>query len=143
TIYKNPNISIVRRRYIGDGFVEDLTVLNHGAEAEEVELRLDMDADFADLFEVKDALKKKGQRYRQLRHRQLVMGYKRDNFVRETIMSSTTPVSDADSMGIVFRFTLQPKTVWNTKLHVTTVTGETVHRPKFATAEGSTMRADL
>jgi glycogen debranching enzyme len=143
TIYKNPNISIVRRRFIGDGFVEDLNVLNHGSEAEGVELRLEMDADFADLFEVKDALKKKGQRYRQVRHRQLVMGYKRDNFIRETIMSSTSPVSDMDSTGIVFRFVLQPKTVWNTKLHVTTVTGDTIHRPKFATAEGSTMRADL
>ena len=39
TIYKNPTISIVRRRFVGDGFVEELTVLNHGTEAEEVELR--------------------------------------------------------------------------------------------------------
>src|SRR5215469_16946499 len=27
TIYKNPTISVVRRRFVGDGFVEDLTVL--------------------------------------------------------------------------------------------------------------------
>jgi hypothetical protein len=27
TIYRNPTISIVRRRFVGDGFVEDLTVL--------------------------------------------------------------------------------------------------------------------
>ena len=59
TIYKNPTISIVRRRFVGDGFVEELTVLNHGTEAEEVELRLEADADFADLFEVKDALKRR------------------------------------------------------------------------------------
>ena len=39
TIYKNPTISIVRRRLVGDGFVEELTVLNHGTEAKEVELR--------------------------------------------------------------------------------------------------------
>src|SRR5215472_12491391 len=47
TIYKNPNISIVRRRINGDAHVEDLNVLDLSAEAEEVELRLDMDADFA------------------------------------------------------------------------------------------------
>lgn len=143
TIYKNPTVSIVRRRSLGDGFVEDLTVLNHGTEAEVVELRLDGDADFADLFEVKDALEKKGKRYREVRHRQLVLGYKRDNFVRETIISATVPVSDVDSQGVTFRFTLQPKTRWNVRLHVTPVTGETVHQPKFATAQGSVMRADL
>src|SRR5215472_2009669 len=55
TIYKNPSLSIIRRRFIGDGFVEDLTVLNHGNEGEEVELRLDVASDFVDLFEVKDA----------------------------------------------------------------------------------------
>jgi glycogen debranching enzyme len=56
TIYKNSTLSIIRRRFVGDGFVEDLTVLNHGTEAEKVELRLEVGCDFADLFEVKDAL---------------------------------------------------------------------------------------
>src|SRR5215467_1070491 len=69
TIYKNPTISVVRRRFVGDGFVEDLSVLNHGTEAEEVELRLELGADFADLFEVKDALKKKGEYYSAIRER--------------------------------------------------------------------------
>src|SRR5215470_3329602 len=102
TIYKNPTISIIRRRFVGDGFVEDLTVLNHGMEAEEVELRLEADSDFADLFEVKDALKKKGKLYREVRNRQVVLGYKRDDFVRETIISSTSPITDMDARGVVF-----------------------------------------
>src|SRR5262249_23318141 len=55
TIYKNPTLSIVRRRFVGNGFVEDLTVLNHGTEKEEFEFRLDFGSDFCDLFEVKDA----------------------------------------------------------------------------------------
>jgi glycogen debranching enzyme len=143
TIYKNPTISIVRRRFVGNGFVETLTVLNHGVEPKEVELRLDVDADFADLFEVKDTLEKKGNRYREVRDRQLVLGYKRENYVRETIISSTVPVTDLDSNGATFRFTLQPKTTWNTNFHVTPVTGETVHLPKFATTEGSAMRENL
>ena len=81
TIYKNPTISIVRRRFVGDGFVEDLTVLNHGTEAEEVELRLEIGSDFADLFEVKDALKKKGEYYTAIRDRHLVLGYRREDFI--------------------------------------------------------------
>ncbi len=65
TIYKNPTLSIVRRRFVGNGFVEDLSILNHGTEPEEVELRLDVGSDFCDLFEVKDSLKKKGKYYQQ------------------------------------------------------------------------------
>jgi glycogen debranching enzyme len=143
TIYKNPTISIVRRRLIGDGFVEDLTVFNHGTDAKEVELRLDGGADFADLFEVKDALQKKGRLYREIRNRQLVLGYRRDHFIRETIISSTVRPADVDSDGAVFRFTLQPKSSWSVKLDVTPVTGETKHQPKFSTAAGTAMRHDL
>jgi len=73
TIYKNPTISIVRRRFVSDGFVEDLTVLNHGTEAEEVQLRLEIGCDFADLFEVKDALAKKGEFYQKIRDLRLVL----------------------------------------------------------------------
>jgi glycogen debranching enzyme len=143
TIYKNPTLSIVRRRFVGDGFVEDLTVLNHGTEAEEVELRLEIGSDFADLFEVKDALKKKGEYYNAIRDSRLVLGYKREDFVRETLMSSTVRPTEVSPGGVTFRITLQPKSTWNTKLNVTPVTGDTVHQPKFATAAGTAMRNDL
>ena len=33
--------------FVGDGFVEELTVLDHGTEAEEIELRLDAESHFA------------------------------------------------------------------------------------------------
>lgn len=46
-------IVIERRRFIGDGVHEDLVVANHGDDAAELELRIQFDADFADLFEVK------------------------------------------------------------------------------------------
>jgi glycogen debranching enzyme len=143
TIYKNPSISVVRRRYVGNGFVEQLTVLNHGLEAEEIELRLDVGADFADLFEVKDALRKKGKLYREARNRQLVLGYRRDGFVRETIISSSVWVNDLDSDGAVFRFTLQPKATWSVKLNVTPVVGKTSYHPKFSTEAGAAIRESL
>jgi glycogen debranching enzyme len=143
TIYSNPTISVVRRRFVGDGFVEDVTVLNHGNVAEEVELRMEVASDFADLFEVKDALKKKGKLYQEVRSRHLVLGYKRDNFIRETIISASQRVTDMDSHSGTFRVTVQPKSSWNVKFYVTPVTGETVHKPKFTTAAGNAMRRDL
>src|SRR5262245_21707232 len=108
TIYKNPVISIVSRRLLGEGFVEHLVVLNHGTEPEEVELQLEFDCDFADLFEVKDALKKKGEFYEGTRERQLVLGYKRDGFVRETLISSSIQPAERTAKRAIFRITLQP-----------------------------------
>jgi glycogen debranching enzyme len=144
SFYKNPTISIVRRRFIGDGFVEDLSLLNHGTEAEEVELQLEAGADFADLFEVKDVLKKKGQLYREVREGQLVLGYRRENFIRETIISSTVRPTQVDPKGkAVFRITLQPRSRWNMKLGVTPITGTTMHTPKFSTAAGNALRHNL
>jgi len=126
TIYKNPTISIVRRRSVAEGFVEDLTVLNHGTEVEELELRLEVGCDFADLFEVKDALAKKGEFYQKIRDRRLILGYRRGSFVRETMIGSTTRATEETVNRLVFRITLQPKSSWTTKFYVTPLMGETL-----------------
>jgi glycogen debranching enzyme len=55
-IYKSANLSVIRRRYVGDGLHEDVLVLNHAQQTVQATLRLEVDADFADIFEVKDAL---------------------------------------------------------------------------------------
>lgn len=143
TIYKNPTLSIVRRRLVGDGFVEHLTVLNHGPEPEEIQLHLEIDSDFADLFEVKDALKKKGEFYHAIRDRQLVIGYRRENFVRETLITSSIPPTEQTANSLVFRITLQPKSAWRTELDVTPATSDTTQPAKFATTEGSAIRENL
>ena len=67
-----------------------------------------------------------------LSHR-LVLGYRRDSFVRETMIYSSVAPDERMSNSVIFRMTLQPKTTWRTELHVTPVTGQTVHLPKFAT----------
>src|SRR5512146_374448 len=60
TVYVDAKLSVIRRRAVGDGFSEKLTLLHHDDKALQVTVRLDAAADFADLFEVKDALEKKG-----------------------------------------------------------------------------------
>ena len=143
TIYKNPILSLVRRRFVGNGFVEELTVLNHGSEVENIELRVDFGSDFCDLFEVKDALKKKGAYYQTTRGGRQVLGYKREDWVRETLIGSTVSPTEATPDHLTFRFALMPKSLWTTNLQVTPVTGKTVHNPKFATEEGDAMRRNL
>ena len=60
TVYVDAKQTVIRRRRVADGFKEELTVLNHADEPIDVKVRIEAASDFADLFEVKDALEKKG-----------------------------------------------------------------------------------
>src|SRR5262249_53576483 len=104
TIYKNPTLSIVRRHFVGTGILEDLTVLHYSHVQEKVHLRLDVGDDFCDLFEIKDALKKKRKYYQAVRDSRQVLGYKREDFVRETLIRST--VSPTEETPDHFEFHL-------------------------------------
>ncbi len=46
-------LSVIRRRYVGNGMREDLEIRNHGAVAQSVVVELAVGADFASLFAVK------------------------------------------------------------------------------------------
>jgi glycogen debranching enzyme len=120
TIYENPTLSVIRKRMVGDGFHEDVAVLNHGKEPAEVELRLEAGCDFADLFEVKDALPKKGDAYRSAEADKLVLGYRRGKFVRETHVASSQPAEISED-GLHFHLRLEPQSEWSTCLEVSVV----------------------
>jgi glycogen debranching enzyme len=116
TIYENASLSLIRQRSVGDGFHEDVTVLNHAAGAVRISFALQADADFADLFEVKDAQKKRGELYRGVRDGSLVLGYRRGDFVRETIVSS--PDGTATEGGLSFEVDLPAHSEWTTCIDV-------------------------
>jgi glycogen debranching enzyme len=113
TIYENPYLSIIRKRKVGEGFHEDITVLNHRSEALQVEIQLEAGADFADLFEVKDALEKKGETYREVRQGELVLGYRREDFVRETRIWASE-AHEVSENGFLFRLDIPAQSEWNT-----------------------------
>ena len=50
---RSESLLLVRRRWVGRGLREDLSIRNHCAEPMTVEVALSCDADFADLFDVK------------------------------------------------------------------------------------------
>src|SRR5437773_278698 len=60
TVYVDSKLSVIRQRAVAEGFREDLTILNHDDAPVDLTVRIDAASDFADLFEVKDALEKKG-----------------------------------------------------------------------------------
>lgn len=120
TVYVDADLSIIRRRSVVDnGFHEELTILNHKGEAVDLSMRLDIAADFADLFEVKDALAKQGQHYQHVDHEQnvLVLGYQREKYTRETRVTCT-PVAAFDEKGVSFSIHIEPHGQWTTSLDV-------------------------
>jgi glycogen debranching enzyme len=127
TIYENPYVSLIRRRQIGAALVERVEVLNHRAEDLDLDLVLLADADFADLFEVKDQLPKKGERYRRVDGSELVLGYRRGDFVRETRIHADG--AELREEGLRFRARIAPKGRWEARIELRPVTGEEARAP--------------
>ncbi|MGO9456710.1 MAG: glycogen debranching N-terminal domain-containing protein [Acidimicrobiales bacterium] len=125
TVYVDAKLSVIRVRTVGLGFCESLTLINHDASEVDLDVRLDVACDFADLFEVKDALKKKGKYDSSLDGDRLVLRYERDTYVRETTISASGPYT-VDEGGLSFAVHLAPHAQWSTDLDVQVGTGATV-----------------
>jgi len=91
TVYVDAKLSVIRQRAVGQGFDETLTILNHDERPVDLTVRVEAGSDFADLFEVKDALKKKGKYETRVENGHLRLAYERDTFRRETTISATAP----------------------------------------------------
>ena len=133
TVYIDAKLSVIRERSVGDGFHEELTVLNHQSEPVELTIRIDAASDFADLFEVKDALKKVGDYATRIEDGRLHLQYTRETFKRETVISASAPAS-IDEDGLTFAVRIEPHGSWTTDLDVVTSRGGrvgTFAKPKY------------
>ena len=119
TVYIDAKLSVIRQRAVGDGFFETLTLLNHDQEPVDVTIRIEAACDFADLFEVKDALEKKGKYFTNVEAGQLTLGYERDTFRRETTIMASEPAR-IDENGLTFAATVEPNGRWRTEIRVVT-----------------------
>jgi len=117
TVYVDSKLSVIRQRAVAEGFKEDLTILNHDDEPVDLTVRIDVGSDFADLFEVKDALEKKGAYKTTVRDGKLVLEYQRKAFGRATVISSSVPAK-VDKSGMTFRTRIEPHGQWETRLDV-------------------------
>src|SRR5881394_3763360 len=117
TVYVDSKLSVIRQRAVAEGFREDLTILNHDDAPVDLTVRIDAASDFADLFEVKDALEKKGTYAANVRDGKLVLRYERDTFMRATAISSSVPAR-VDKNGLTFKTRIEPHDQWATSLDV-------------------------
>jgi glycogen debranching enzyme len=122
TVYVDAKLSVIRQREVADGFHEELRVLNHASDPVELTIRIEAGSDFADLFEVKDAIKKKGRYNTVVEGGSLVLGYQRETYARETRISSTEPAA-IDEKGLTFTVTVPSHGEWRTDLEVVAMAG--------------------
>jgi glycogen debranching enzyme len=136
TVYVDAKLSVIRRRAVGDGFHEELAILNHDAEPVELTLRVEAASDFADLFEVKDALKKKGRYSAAVDKRRLLLTYERDTYKRQTAISASAPAR-IDERGLTFEVEVVGHGSWSTDLDVVVAAGPGGNRawPKYQRGE--------
>ena len=119
TVYIDAKLSVIRQRAVGYGFHEELTMLNHLDEPVDLDVRIDAGSDFADLFEIKDALKKLGTYVTAVEDGKLRLAYERETFRRETDISSSAPAI-VDERGMTFKVKIEPHGSWTTELDVFT-----------------------
>ncbi len=119
TVYIDAKLSVIRQRAVGDGFFEELTILNHDDQPVDLTIKIEAACDFADLFEVKDALDKQGKYFTSTDGGQLILGYERGPFHRETVITASAP-AQLDEHGLTFSAHVEPQGRWSTDLHVVT-----------------------
>jgi glycogen debranching enzyme len=117
TVYIDAKVSVIRQRAVGGGFREEITILNHDVKPIDLTVRIDAGSDFADLFEVKDALEKKGSYSARVERRGLVLGYERETFTRETIIAAPAPAK-LDESGLTFKAHIESHGEWTTAVDV-------------------------
>ncbi len=117
TVYIDAKLSVIRQRAVANGFHEVLTILNHDEKPVKLRVRIEAACDFADLFEVKDALKKKGRYTRKAERGALRLGYERKTYRRSTLITSTQRAK-VDENGLTFELKLPAHGKWRTELDV-------------------------
>jgi len=113
------SISIVRDRMVESGFHEDIALVNHNPIAVSLHLVITLDADFADIFQVRGHRARKGGRVtvEQGEDPHMLFLYDRGLFHRETRVSfSQRPVISGKRAS--FDITLAPKGSWKTCVEV-------------------------
>ena len=142
TVYVDADLSVTRQRSVAAGFVEVISILNHKQEPVDLSVRLDAASDFADLFEVKDALSKKGANTAHIEGDELVLRYRREQFERDTRISSSAPAI-LDHRGLTFDVTIEPHGTWTTELNVIASAPGFDPPPRPGKRKGPALRPDM
>jgi hypothetical protein len=132
TVFVNPDISVMRDRALGRGVHEDVHVFNHRNDAVTVTLEMELEADFRDLFAVKEDLPPLGSSHCECEANRIVYAYEYGSFKRQTLVDFTEAVElvPGKPNRAILRKTIAPKQSWHLCVRIIPVTDRS-HRPKY------------
>ncbi len=110
--------SVMRRRCVDQIWLEQITVISHRRSGAAMRVELDVDGDFADLFEVKDGAVAPRSIAWRADGDSLVLEYHHDEFRRSVTIASSRPAEITRS-GLAFTFVLEPGAEWSVLLRIT------------------------
>jgi glycogen debranching enzyme len=114
-----PPHSVMRRRLVDDVWLEEITVTNHRRAPSEVRVELEVDADFADLFEVKDGVVRERDVNADRNDGVIVMAYRRGDYERSVTIATDRPATALTPHGFTYALTLGPGEEWTANFTVT------------------------
>jgi len=113
-------LNIVRDRFVSTAFHEDIAVTSHVSRPVEVHLEISLEADFADVFEVRRGkVRKTGETALvcSIDDEDFILTYRRGKYLRETRIKFSMPAKITGNTAH-FDFKLKPKAVWKTCIDV-------------------------
>ena len=128
TIFHNPMMSVARRRRVGDGMVEEVTLTNHSANEARLQLSVVFDADFASIFEVKDGRAKTGRISRRANAHGVVLSYDVEGFRRETLIEAAD--GEFSEGSVLFTATVPAHRDWRITVTVSVLASQKRLTPK-------------
>lgn len=126
-------LSIIRDRFVGDGVHEDIFIANHGENICEITLTVEFDADFGDIFDVKQGRFEdpKLTAVESSAEFPLIFSHAHDGISRRTLISFSED-AEAHGKSAVFKLALAPKEHWKTCVIVHPAAGDRTLTPKFS-----------
>ena len=109
--------SIVRHRLVDDVWMEEVTLTNHLHEPSRLRVALDVETDFADLFEVKDGAPREREVTCSYDDSSLTLAYRRDEICRSVTIRSSSPAV-VTRVGFAYTLELAAGEQWSSSFTV-------------------------
>ncbi|MDQ3733582.1 MAG: amylo-alpha-1,6-glucosidase [Actinomycetota bacterium] len=118
------DLLVERKRYVGQGMREDLSLRNLGAAPATVRISLTVGADFADVFAVKEGrvVQRRSELSTSAEGNHLIVGIREGAARRKVRISAGGAV--ADRQGLHFSVSLPPRGAWRTEVLVVASIGD-------------------
>jgi len=125
---ENPTISVQRDRIVAGGVHEDIYVDNHSEVQQRLQIEIQIGADFADIFEIKQRSAKRGRSWAETGKDRLTLWHEREGYRRGTRITFSAKVHVQKDRA-VFEIILAPRARWQTCVDMVCIVKEEERHP--------------